>query len=435
MTERSIATKLSSLARRAIANTLLTCVSVLVGYVLMEFAVFRVMLPAAPLDIHSPLPAAADVLMQTSKSDYLPRDFIAILGDSYAEGYGDWLQQAGGKRKGPFHSAHIIHQQTQRDVVSFGIGGAGSAEAMVLRPAEIYPTSTCSIFPAIEQPRQMVVYFYEGNDIEDNLKFVGKVDKRYGRTDPQAIDRYLDEQYAGWEFLRCHGQFAETTFKEAEFLSQYYITGYYVSYCGTPVPSKNHIVVGDRIIETPSLQGAAPHLSDERIRLGMDVFARSLAWLRKRFEGVPITMVYVPSPLSIYRHAEETISFCSFFGAGLAQEILSQRHHDAMRDMVAGISADQRVDFVDATPALRETARTRVIHGPIDWDHLNKTGYETLGTLVAARFREQPQESPREPSDDRSRTTSLGSSSRSTALFAHDSHTPAPSASEDHQTR
>jgi len=150
---------------------------------------------------------------------------------------------------------------------------------------------------------------------------------------------------------------------------------------------------------------------------------------------VPITMVYVPSPLSIYRHAEETISFCSFFGAGLAQEILSQRHHDAMRDMVAGISADQRVDFVDATPALRETARTRVIHGPIDWDHLNKTGYETLGTLVAARFREQPQESPREPSDDRSRTTSLGSSSRSTALFAHDSHTPAPSASEVHQTR
>jgi hypothetical protein len=449
VTERSLATKLTSLARQAIINTLLTCVSVFVGYVLMEFAIFRVMLPVAPLEIHSPLPATADVLTQTSKSDYLPHDFIAILGDSYAEGYGDWLIQAGGRQKGPFHSAHIIRQQTGRDVASFGIGGAGSAEAMVLRPAEIYPTSTCPIFPTIERPRQMVVYFYEGNDIEDNLKFLGRVNKRYGATDVQAIDRYINEQYAGWEFLYCHGQFAETTFKQAEFLSQYYITGYNVSYCGTPVPSKNHIVVGDRTIETPSLQGAAPSISDANMRLGMDVFARSLAWLRKRFEGVPITMVYVPSPISIYRHAEDSVSFCSFFGAGLIPKTLSERHHDVIRDMVGRISADQQVDFIDATPALREVARSSVIHGPVDWDHLNRSGYETLGTLVAARLQQKPQEGPeeshqesremgsQEQRDDRSRTTtSLGSSSRPASVVAHDSNTSAPpSASEDHQTR
>ncbi len=154
--------KLSSLASRAIANTLLVVASVLFGYVTIEYALFRVMLPVTPLDIHSSLPAVADVLTQTSKSDYLPKDYIALLGDSYAEGYGDWLQQAQGKRNGPFHSAHIIYQQTGRDVVSFGIGGAGSAEAMVLRPAEVFPSSTCSIYPAIDRPRQMVVYFLRG---------------------------------------------------------------------------------------------------------------------------------------------------------------------------------------------------------------------------------------------------------------------------------
>jgi hypothetical protein len=384
--------KIYSLARRAIANTLLICASVLIGYVAMEYTIFRVMLPVAALDLHSPLPAVVDVLTQTSKSGYPPKDYIALLGDSYAEGYGDWLQQAGGKRNGPFHSAHIIHRQTGRDVVSFGIGGAGSAEAMVLRPAEVFPSSTCSIFPAIDHPRQMFIYFYEGNDIEDNLKFIGKVNKSYGKTDPEAIDRYLDEQYAGWPFLRCHAKFAETTFKEAEFLSQYYITGYSVSYCGTPVPSRNHIVVADHTIETPSLQGAAPSLSDERIRLGMDVFARSLAWLRRHFERVPITMVYVPSPLTIYRHAADDISFCSFYGAGLVPKVLSERHHDLIRDMVARISADQRADFVDATPALREAARTTAIHGPRDWDHLNKIGYEVLGMLVATRFRKSQED-------------------------------------------
>jgi hypothetical protein len=383
--ERASVKKLSSLARQAIVNTLLICVSVVVCYIAMEYAVFRIVLPAVPIDIHSSLPAAADVLQQTSKSGYLPRNYIALLGDSYAEGYGDWLQQVGGKRKGPFHSAHIIHQQTGRDVVSFGIGGAGSAEGMVLRPAEVFPSSPCSIFPAIERPRQMFVYFYEGNDIEDNLKFAGKVNKRYGSTSSQAIDRYLDEQYAGWPRLRCHAQFGEMIFKESEFLSQFYITGFSVSYCGTPVPSRNQIVVGGRTIETPSLQGAAPHLPDDSIRLAMDVFARSLAWLRRHFEHVPITMVYVPSPLSIYHHAADKISFCSVSGGGLAPKALSERHHDLMRDMVASISADQHVDFIDATPALRAAAETQVIHGPHDWDHLNKIGYGVLGTLVASR--------------------------------------------------
>jgi hypothetical protein len=165
-------------------------------------------------------------------------------------------------------------------------------------------------------------------------------------------------------------------------------------------------------------------LSDERIRLGMDVFAHSLAWLRKHFAGVPITIVYVPSPLTIYRHAGDDVSFCSFFSSGLVPETLSERHHDVMRDMITRISADQRVAFVDATPVLRAAASTSVIHGPHDWDHLNKIGYEALGTLVATYLQES--------TEDRSRTTSL-SSSRSIASFDRPVQMPAASAAHDNR--
>ncbi len=379
---------LTSVARAAAFNSLLFIASVLACYAALEYALFLVVLPVAPFELQSRLPSIAEVLTQTSKSAYLPHDYIALLGDSYAEGYGDWLLEVGSKRTGPFHSADVIHQETGRDVVSFGIGGAGNAEAMVMQPARIFPSSSCSIFPAIEPPRQMFVYFYEGNDIEDNLKFLGKVNRRYGKTDPEAIDRYLNEQYAGWPLLHCHAELAETIFKQSEFLSQFYITGFSISYCGTPVPSRNHIVVGEETIETPALQGAAPHLPDESIRLAMDVFARSLNWLHRRFPRVPITMVYVPSPLSIYRHAADMISFCSVSGGGPLAKAVTERHHDLIRDMVARISAAQRVDFVDATPALRAAAERSVIHGPRDWDHLNKIGYQALGTLVATRFRD-----------------------------------------------
>jgi hypothetical protein len=379
-------------ARSALVNTLLVLASLLSTYVALEYAIFRVFPPTAPLDLHSRVPELADVLTQATKSAYLPKDYVAILGDSYAEGLGDWLTQNGAKRNGPFHSAYVIRQLTGRDVVSFGVRGAGSAEGIVLRPAGALPSSPCSIFPAIEPPRQMFIYFYEGNDIEDNIRFLDKVRARYGSADDGAIDRYLTEQYAKSSLLRCHGQLADMTFKLAEFLSQYYITGYSLTHCGTWISTKNHLRVGEAVVEAPALEGPAPHLSDDSIFAAMNVFARSLKWLRQRFPAMPVTVVYVPSPLSVYRHAAETVAFCSPTGGGPIGADVTARHHQMMRDMAARMSAVAHVDFVDATPALRAAGESRVIHGPEDWDHLNKSGYEALGKFVAARVEGEPED-------------------------------------------
>jgi len=379
-------------ARPALANTLLVLTSLLSTYVALEYAIFRVFLPATPLDIHSRIPELADVLTQATKSAYLPHDYVAILGDSYAEGLGDWLTQNGGKRNGPFHSAYIIRQLTERDVVSFGVRSAGSAEEIVLRPAGALPSTPCSIFPAIEPPRQMFIYFYEGNDIEDNIRFLDKVRARYGDNDDGAIDRYLVEQYAESSLLRCHGQLADMTFKLAEFLSQYYITGYSLTHCGTWISTRNQLRVGEAIVDAPALEGPAPHLADETIFAAMNVFARSLQWLRQRFPTTPITVIYVPSPLSVYRHVEDTVAFCSPTGGGPIGADVAARHHLMMRDTAARMSAAMHIDFVDATPALRAAGATRVIHGPEDWDHLNRCGYEVLGKLVAARVLGGPED-------------------------------------------
>jgi hypothetical protein len=63
-----------------------------------------------------------------------------------------------------------------------------------------------------------------------------------------------------------------------------------------------------------------------------------------------------------------------------------------MRDTAARMSAAAHIDFVDATPALRAAGERHVIHGPEDWDHLNKGGYEVLGKLVAARVQSEPED-------------------------------------------
>src|SRR5262249_312548 len=157
----------------------------------------------------------------------------ALLVDSYAEGLGNWLLQVGGDRTKPHHSADVIRQASGRDVVSFGKGGAGSAESVVLRPARIFPSSRCSVFPALEAPRQIFVYFDEGNDVEDNDHFLDKVNGRYHRPDAAAIDRYLSERYAATYPWHCHWQLAEFMIAMASFAVRFHVIGLPVDNCGT----------------------------------------------------------------------------------------------------------------------------------------------------------------------------------------------------------
>jgi hypothetical protein len=367
-----------------LVNAVLLIVSVLVTYTVLEYAMFRVLLPAMPLQLRPHLPDVADVLAQNSKSHYLPHDYVALLGDSYAEGLGDWLLQTGGNRALPFHSANVIHALTGRDVVSFGKGGAGSAEAAVLRPARIFPASRCSVFPPIELPRQMFVYFYEGNDLEDNLHFLGKVRDRYGGDEPAMIDRYLAEQYAVARPWHCHLQLLDMGIRMAQFAYRYNVGAADITYCGMGQPDANRLVIGGRTVEAPALHGPAAGVPDEMVPLAMSVLAHSLAWLRNRFPEVPVTLVYVPAALSVYHYAAGQVFHCSNAGTGWAPVARIAQRSDRMSEDARKIARDLNLGFVDARPALRAAAAAEAVHGPRDWDHLNEAGYRTLGRLVAA---------------------------------------------------
>ncbi len=375
--------------RRHLINAGLVIGSVLLTYAILEVVVFRVFLPLTPFKVRPALPDRAEVLAQNSKRSFLPHDYVALLGDSYAEGRGDWLLEGGGDRNKPFHSGDVIHAATGRDVVSIARGGAGSAEGIVLRPARTLKSERCILFPEIEIPRQMFVYFYEGNDMEDNLNFASKVRATYGRLDAETIDLYLTEYYADKSPWRCHLELLDTATRMAQFLYQHYAAGLDVEYCGQSAPSANRLVVAGQVREAPALQGPALPLSDEQIGLGMEVLDHSLAWLRRNFKDVPVTIVYIPSPLSIYRLDGETEVYCGF-GRATASVAQSERNSDLMTGLVRQIAMHHAVDFIDARPTLRAAAAKSLIHGPLDWDHLNEAGYRALGQLVASGVKALP---------------------------------------------
>src|SRR3954464_688562 len=147
--------------RAALGNALLLIVSIGATYLVASFVIFRFLLPHLSLNLHPHFPDIAEVFAQTSKAGTAPRDYVALLGDSYAEGQGDGLLAAKGDRAKFVHSAHVLHRLTGRDVVSLGLGGAGSVQAMVRQPARIL-LGNCFLYPRLDPPRQMFVYFYEG---------------------------------------------------------------------------------------------------------------------------------------------------------------------------------------------------------------------------------------------------------------------------------
>src|ERR1051325_2042035 len=173
--------------RAALGNALLLVVSIGGTYLVASFVIFRFLEPHLSLNLHPHFPDIAEVSAQTSKAGTVPHDYIALLGDSYAEGQGDGLLAAGGDREKFAHSAHVLNRLTGRDVVSLGLGGAGSVQAMVRQPARIL-NGDCFLYPRLDRPRQILVYFYEGNDLEENGYIAGRVAAQ-GRVTRETLAR------------------------------------------------------------------------------------------------------------------------------------------------------------------------------------------------------------------------------------------------------
>src|SRR5262249_2385788 len=161
--------------------------STVIAFIAFQLVFFRVFLVNVELPARPWLPETAGVLAQNTKAATVPRNYVAILGDSYAEGLGDVLLKADDDDSHGFHPAHVIRELTGWDVVRFGKAGAGSAEAFVLLPSRVMNGSQCAIFPTIGDPDRILAYFFEGNDIEDNVRFLEMVHQKYGRDDASAI--------------------------------------------------------------------------------------------------------------------------------------------------------------------------------------------------------------------------------------------------------
>lgn len=363
----------------AIGNLALVCTSLGLSYLALN-VVWLLYGPALLPSITNLFPVAAMIWWQPSAPDPVNQDYIAIAGDSYAAGTGDW-QAARVSADQPFTVADVVHARLGTPVLTIGQSGAGTPEGLVLFPTRAFEADRCLIFGRPRRPRQIVLLFYEGNDLNNNVSYV----RRTLRTTPEdpalaeRTARHLREHYAVTRFATCLG-YVYTAFHAV-------IRGQIRRDERTGRSRRsNWITIDGAAVEVPAnLHGPALELSESERRAALLVAERSIAWVRETMPGIPLTVALMPSVLTTYELANDTVSIQTYQrGARFHPASRVATASDAICSDLQAIVRGQGARFIDLRPAMRNAARHERLHGPRDWKHFNRAGYTVVGETVAA---------------------------------------------------
>ena len=385
--------------RANLVNLALVISSLSLTYLILELIVFPRIITYTPLRLHDVL-GPHRVLAQNSKQGAEPEDYIAIFGDSYAQGLGDWLVTSDSNRNLPFHSAHIINQHTGRDVISYGQGGSDSIQGYILLPYRYLTRVNRSFVFTLEDPAEILVYFFEGNDIYDNLYRIERDYKPLFDTSKiknpdyfsgfieylQQKEKALHENtvlidrlpFAGalMRLLRANLQdpaVPEETVKNTPLLTEDINL---VEIDGSELP----------LTRKSSVNGPVLYASEQEIDLAVYVFEQALVNVLDRFRSSSIHVIYIPSVLSSYRLTSSkvrTSGYREIPGAVYVSDFVYQRSDSICRS-IQKLSEKYDVNFGDTRSMIRSEAEHVLLHGPQDITHFNKAGYTALGKAVVS---------------------------------------------------
>lgn len=404
-------------------NLLTVLVAVIVSYAVLE-TVWRNSLHLVPLTLHNQL-GRLQFLAQRSKSGVVPHDYTLIIGDSYAEGLGDWLMEVVQDGNPKYNAAHILHERTGKDFLSFGIRGGYPAFAYVLNTTRAFTGLNLYWGITVEPPETILAFFYEGNDVSDDIASIQHTPA--DRLDRSRLgdDRYLKRyilQLAEegrrlaerrWHFLRNAHLFdtatklvklaiknfggpAVTIFESSDprYAGRTRYSPDWSRYEGTRTFFRSD--VGNLPYPHASVEPFAFH-SPEQIEISARMFRHSLAYLKRQFPTARIWVVYIGSPIMAYDLVGGTAVLRDRIRGPVSEKpgpervfTIAELVQASGRICAAIYRATEAVGarFIDTRHGIRAFARSLGhLHGPSDPGHLNKKGYAALAETILAGMR------------------------------------------------
>lgn len=383
-------------------NIILFVATLLVTLFAVEYVVEKHLVTKVPLKFQFALPNGLRVLAQSSKSDRLPANYIALVGDSYAFGNGDWLLNADHNTNQPFHSAHLLHELTGSDVITFGRPGASTMKGWVREPVSKFQFIHDHIDSNFQAPEIILAYFHAGNDLSDNVIEMQKdffpVFGADALDDDEAWQHFFEEQInknplgphgkskinSGWlavgifDLIKEESQNEENEEEENK----------------PALPSLTQVLVNGKTLNLAGGQSPGMDLNEQETDLAFTCIARSLRFLRNSFPEARIVVVYIPSVLESYNVISKEVSLSNtinnFHGrfepeTRPAHALVTRSNEIANR--LAEQAKDANVIFIDTRADIQNASTNQMLHGPLDIGHFNEAGYRALTDSI---FRQLP---------------------------------------------
>jgi len=285
------------------------------------------------------------------KSERVP---IFALGDSYVEGSGDeWLAEV--KDYG------FVRKLDQSDsFVVFGRGGFGNMSAVneAVACSNFIKTHTSGELD-FQDVETVVIGFYEGNDLSNNLwEFINLT---------WLSD--FSRQRTGELFLPIVDIIREVPF----------LVGNEKTKMRSNLTGLNSIKNFGTVFQY--VQAPALELDDDELKSALGITEQALSKLHEVFPNARIVVLYLSSPATLNKFDApikvQGYGGVEYFEASKA-EIL--HHHEEIRASVSELcSLGPRCEMCDPTEALlRGVDSGLLVHGPRDWNHLNRNGYSIV---------------------------------------------------------
>ena len=381
-------------------NISLLIISTVLFYFMIEL-IFPFFIRYLPLRLQQYLPQEIWPLAISSKRGLIPQDYILIVGDSYAAGIGDWYLDQNKWGNPKYSSAHCINTITNIDVLAIAQNGGSSIGGMVVTP--LVTMNKIKRRFSINDPTSIIVYFYEGNDLADNILDL--------KNRPSSHINYINENRIKKEDFFLHLDYI-TSLNEFSWIKSRLLFSRFFKRLLTSVlqpkkiynysnnnqfaaqidsnisPDQKNIVsingLPYKLID--ELQSPALSLEKKEVDDGITIFEYCIEYFIKQFPNSKISIVYIPSPLSCYNLLSDvSIQIQSEKNKKVfySKEFCIERS-DFISNRVDNIAKKYNLNFINPLEYMKSSGL--ILHGPKDKKHFNKKGYELLSEFIVMKL-------------------------------------------------
>lgn len=304
------------------------------------------------------LPEQYQIYYQNTFNFKKDKSYNAIIGDSHAFGLGDGFYNPENKK---FSLAHFLKDKVQNEnFVSFGLPGEGTLE-----PFYFFDKINNSNIHSLGEVDKIFYFFYEGNDMEDNIrkKFdLKKFEKNF------TLDSFFPIVRISKNIYNHFSKKNKTTEGKTLNLNTYLVNS------------------SLKRIQT-TLQSPPFELTKNELENSFDKIFKTLTKYKKFTKKIYI--IYIPSPATVL-DLKDPITVQSYFPKRnidnkLTKEVIINSNNIIVKTMEL-YCEENDFEFYDLTNKLIEYSKINISYGPKDFKHPNKNVYNYIAKLINDEF-------------------------------------------------